>query len=537
MGPFAQAVLDAKYARLKSDGTRETWEEVCDRVVSSVFGAVRANPELVYAARKLMIECKFIPGGRFLTGAGTLAPYTSNCFLMRAEDTREGWAELLRRVALVSMYGGGCGAAYGAVRSRGSALRRTGGEASGPEALMRMVNEIGRGVMGGGSRRAAMWAGLPWDHDDIHKVMSIKDWSPEVRASKTENVDYPAPLDMTNVSVMLDARFFAEHEAGGRCARNVFSSALQLACRTGEPGFSVSLMGEDLRNTCGEITSDDDSDACCLGSINLARMGSVAEFRSAVEIATAFLLAGTEYTYHPYDKVRRVQSKNRRLGLGLMGIHEWLLTHGLNYAWAMEIVPYLEAYTESEFFGRQWASSWEFPSPVRTRAIAPTGSISILAETTSGIEPIYCSAYQRRYRVGDSVRVQYVLDPVAERLVEGGVSPDDIEDASSLARDLNRRLTVQGWIQQYVDQAISSTINLPAWGSVDNNEDTVDSMETTILSHLPRLRGLTLYPDGARSGQPLTPVPWAVARDRRGKEFIEGWSNICAITGRGTCGE
>jgi ribonucleoside-diphosphate reductase alpha chain len=400
-----------------------------------------------------------------------------------------------------------------------------------------MVNEIGRGVMGGGSRRAAMWAGLPWDHDDIQSLIRAKDWSPEIQARKAESVDYPAPLDMTNVSVMLNSRFFTEYTARATKALSTFEAALRLACRTGEPGFSVSLIGEDLRNTCGEITSDDDSDACCLGSLNIARMGSVEEFRSAVEVATAFLLAGTEYTFHPYDEVRVVQSKNRRLGLGLMGLHEWLLTHGLPYAAAHELKPYLQAYTDSEAFAKIWADSWNMPTPVRTRAIAPTGSISILAETTSGIEPLYCASYMRRYRVGGRVAAQYVLDPVAERLVKGGVRPESIEDSSSLARDLEKRLRFQAWIQEYVDQAIAVTINIPSWGSTYNNEDTLGQMEETIVRYLPALRGLTLYPDGARSGQPLTPVPWHVACERRGKEFQEEWANICSITGRGTCGE
>jgi ribonucleoside-diphosphate reductase alpha chain len=172
--------------------------------------------------------------------------------------------------------------------------------------------------------------------------------------------------------------------------------------------------------------------------------------------------------------------------------------------------------------------------PVKTRAIAPTGSIAILAETTSGCEPLFCVAYKRRYLKGSSWNYQYVIDPIAKRLIESGVRPEDIEDAYTLAQEPERRVAFQAWLQSFVDHGISSTINLPAWGTEFNNESRVRSFGDMLFQHLPSLRGITCYPDGSRSGQPLTTVSWETAMKHEGQIFIEQ-KDICEIGG-GSCG-
>lgn len=540
LSPFASTILADKYARLKSDGTRETWEDVCRRVSSCVLGAVDAPRELVEEAVRLMSERKFLPGGRYLHATGLEYHQVNNCFLMRAEDSREGWAELLRKVALVSMGGGGCGVDYTLVRPGGKTIRKTGGTSTGPCALMQMVNEVGRGVMGGGSRRAALWAGLGWRHADVHKFLHLKDWPLKLRELKEEDFSFPATLDLTNISAALDADFFTAYHDGehplNAQAHSLYWTALRRALKTGEPGFSVTFDNEDLRNPCTEITSEDDSDVCCLASINMAQIGSLSEMRRVMDVALAFLVAGTVYSDIPYSQISLIRQKNRRLGLGLMGLHEWLLTRGKKYGPDPDLEGYLREYAQSTAVARKWAHTWGLSAPKKTRAIAPTGTISIIAETSSGIEPIFCVAYKRRYLKGPAWNYQYVVDPVAQRLVESGVHPSNIEDSYTLAGDLARRLQFQAWVQQYVDHAISSTINLPTWGSELNNEDRVDSVGQTILRFLPQLKGLTLYPEGARGGQPLVPVSYATAQKHLGEVFVEG-ANVCSITGKGTCGE
>lgn len=537
---FSQTILTEKYSHVKSNGEKETWEEICRRVVTSVMAAVNAPTDLVEEIITVMVARKLLAGGRYLHSAGLQYHQVNNCFLMRAEDSREGWAELLRKVALVSMSGGGCGIDYSLVRASGKIIRKTGGITTGPTALMQMVNEAGRGIMGGGSRRAALWAGLAWKHADVNRFIHLKDWPQEVRDLKEKDFSFPATLDLTNISIMLDSQFFNAYNKGSHSlnslAHSVYWNSIRRALKTGEPGFSVTSDGEDLRNPCTEITSEDDSDVCCLASINIAQIESLGEMRHVMDMALAFLVAGTVYSDTPYSQISLVREKNRRLGLGLMGLHEWLLIHSKKYGPDPDLEGYLREYAQSTEVAAKWADKWDLSHPKKTRAIAPTGTISIIAETSSGIEPIFCVSYKRRYLKGSLWNCQYVIDPVAKRLVEAGIRPETIEDSYTLAEDIERRLAFQAWVQEYVDHAISSTINLPAWGSAVNNEDKVTEIGQVILKYLPKLKGLTVYPEGARGGQPLVPVQYATALKHVGEVFVEG-SNVCSITGKGSCGE
>src|SRR5208337_2179357 len=145
------------------------------------------------------------------------------------------------------------------------------------------------------------------------------------------------------------------------------------------------------------------------------------------------LVAGTEYSHVPYDKVASVRSENRRLGLGLMGIHEWLIQHGKKYGPDEDLEKYLEIYAQSTKVAHSWEDTWNLSHSVKTRAIAPTGTISIAAETTSGCEPIFCTAFKRRYLNGRTWNYQYVVETIAQRLIEvDGLKPEDIEDAYSI---------------------------------------------------------------------------------------------------------
>jgi len=158
--------------------------------------------------------------------------------------------------------------------------------------------------------------------------------------------------------------------------------------------------------------------------------------------------------------------------------------------------------------------------PKKYRAIAPTGTIGILASTTTGIEPLFAVAYKRRYLTdGTKWNYEYVIDATAQRLIdEYGLDPDSIETSSSLAKDPKRRIKFQAEVQEYVDMAISSTLNLPAF---EEQTFTPDEFSKIVLEYAPKLRGLTCYPDGSRGGQPLTAVPYYEAKNRTGTVFDE----------------
>jgi ribonucleoside-diphosphate reductase alpha chain len=543
MSSFAQAIMLQKYSHDRKDGTKETWEEIAERVSKTVLKSVGASKSLIEQTKQYIIERKFIPGGRYLYASGRPLHQVNNCLMFRADDSREGWADHMHKHAMGLMTGAGIGTDYSNIRSEGKLIRKTGGFATGPLSLMQATNELGRAVMQGGSRRSALWAGLSWRHSDVMKFITMKNWIPEVRDMKAKDFNFPATLDMTNISVQLDDEFFEayhdEKHVHNSHASSVYWAVIERMLKTGEPGFSIDTgknKRETLRNACTELCSEDDSDICNLGSINLAKVSSTEEMASVVEHATAFLLAGTVYSDVPYSKVDTVRTKNRRLGLGLMGMHEWLLVHGKKYGVDSDLDKYLEVYTDSTKYAKQYADKWDLSCPVKTRAVAPTGSISILSETSSGIEPLFCVAYKRRYLKGSVWNYQFVIDPTAKRLVDSGVKPESIEDAYVLAEDVERRLSFQAHVQKYVDHAISSTINLPQWGTETNNADTVQKFGKAFMKYLPQLRGLTTYPENSRSGQPLNPVSWHTAVKHVGEVMIES-GDICSVSGKGgTCG-
>lgn len=545
---IARNVFYQKYAFTQAD----TWPERSRTIVEDVCGtmggrrrATLSKDEASYLV-KIITDMKFLPGGRYIYYAGRKSHYFNNCFLLRAEeDTREEWASLAKRATSCLMVGGGIGVDYSLIRPRGYTIKRTGGTASGPLSLANMINEIGRNVMQGGSRRSAIYASLNWKHKDVLEWMYAKDWDNipisgtglSVGDMKRLDFNYNGPLDMTNISFNYDDDFLRSEGLPDTFLQNV-----RCAMRNGEPGFSFNFGDkerETLRNACTEVTSEDDSDVCNLGSINLGEISTIEEFKDIVRVASKFLVCGTLRADLPYEKVKEVREKNRRLGLGLMGVHEWLLQRGYKYEMVDELRDWMEAYVEeSEKSANEHCDRLYLNRPAGYRAIAPTGSIGILAATTTGIEPLYSVAYKRRYLVnGTDWKYEYVIDSTAQRLIDShSIDPESIESAIDLAGDLERRVSFQADVQDYVDHSISSTLNLPPWGSELNNEDKVEEVATLIKEYAPRLRGLTCYPDGARGGQPITSVPYQEAASYKGQVFSES-HDICEISGKGgTCG-
>jgi ribonucleoside-diphosphate reductase alpha chain len=543
---FAEGIFYHKYAQ----GNNDTWWNLAYRLVDDVCGGFggKGDPLLSREDREEIVELiyqrKFIPGGRYLYYAGRDAHYWNNCYLLRAEeDTREEWGRIAHVSSDCLMSGGGIGTDYSRLREGGITLSRTGGLSSGPLPLMCSVNEIGRNVMQGGSRRSAIYASLDWTHGDINEFLKIKNWkdypvgNTNLWEVKQTDFNFPAPLDHTNISVNYDDSWL---DMADRNNDEVFLANCMQAMMTGEPGFSFNFgdkQNETLRNACTEVTSEDDSDVCNLASVNLSAIDSLEEFKDVVQLASKFLICGTLRADLPYEKVYQVREKNRRLGLGLMGIHEWLLKRGSDYSVTPELHKWLAVYeSESENSANQLADWVGCSRPVAYRAIAPTGSISILAQTTSGIEPVIYNAYKRRYLVdGKKWKYQFVVDATARYLVEElGVDPNGIETSVTLSEDFEKRIKFQADVQDYVDMAISSTINLSEWGSKSNNEDRVEEFAGILARYAPRIRGFTAYPDGSRGGQPITEIPYEEAMKHQGVEFSE--HDICDISGRGgTC--
>lgn len=546
---FAANIFRNKYAQ----GPDDTWDALCDRLVDDVTGTRNGtlNPLMSEDDRgklaQFMKEMKFLPGGRYLYYAGREFKAYNNCYLLRAEeDTREEWANVVWRAMSCLTTGGGIGVDYSLLRPKGRVLRRTGGKASGPIPLMQAVNEVGRNVMQGGSRRSAIYASLNWQHEDIPDFLKAKDWSSmligdgpmTIADAKMQDFNYPAPLDMTNISINYDDAWLNKPD---RATDPTFLLNCLQAMKTGEPGFSFNFgdkQNETLRNACTEVTSADDSDVCNLGSVNMGNIDSIDEFADVVHLASKFLVCGTLRADLPYDKVKKVRERNRRLGLGLMGMHEWLLKRGSKYEVTPELHKWLAIYRdESKRSADEHCARLYISTPVGYRAIAPTGTIGILAGTTTGIEPLFAVAYKRRYLTDGTVwKYEYVIDSTAKRLIDDyGLDPETIDTAYKLSHDFERRIKFQADVQDYVDMSISSTINLLVWGSRGNSEEDVTRFAETLSQYAPRLRGFTCYPDGSRGGQPLTEVPYKEAITNVGTIFVE--NDICDISGKGgSCG-
>ena len=545
---FSEDIFKQKYAHEDC----QTWADLARTLVKDVCGDYFSKDE-INELTQLVTELKFIPGGRYLYYAGRPNKFFNNCYLLKAEeDSREDWANLSWKTESCLMTGGGIGVDYSVYRPSGSGLKKTGGIASGPIPKMQMINEIGRRVMQGGSRRSAIYASLNWEHRDAETFLHSKNWHDMPVGSsglslaqvKEQDFNFPAPLDMTNISLNYDTDWVNSYWQSGSVG-DVFRENVKQALSTAEPGFSFNFFDkedETLRNACTEVTSADDSDVCNLGSINLGRIETLSEFSDVCELATKFLICGTLKAKLPYEKINKVREKNRRLGLGLMGVHEWLIKRGYKYAVSPELHQWLSTYRGiSDTNSRDFASELSISKPVASRAIAPTGSIGILAGTSTGVEPIFAVSYRRRYLKGQSRwHYQYVVDSAAQEIIDlYGTNPEKIESAIDLAENYERRIAFQADVQDYVDMAISSTINLPAWGSKLNNEDTVDNFANTLASYAHRLRGFTVYPNGCRGGQPLTRVSYAEAVEKLGEEFEEGVEvhDICNIVQRGgSCG-
>lgn len=313
-GPFAVTTVRNKYAHTKKSGYKESWQEISARVAAAVVRPYL--PHLESAAYRLILQRKLMPGGRYLYAAGRRFPQISNCFLYRAEDSREGWAELLNKCAHSLMTGGGVGVVYSDVRPADSDIQGMGGKSTGPIALMNMINECGRHIVQGGSRRSALWAGLHWWHPDVFRFITCKRYSALIKECKERDFNFPAPMDGTNISVITDDDFFAAmndvswskeyrlwgavHTVTHAWAKRVYEQVTFGMCTDGEPGLSVDTgenAGECLRNAC--LTGD--------------TLVAVADGRGAVPIRDLVGLHTTVYASDGSGGIVRAVMRNVRV--------------------------------------------------------------------------------------------------------------------------------------------------------------------------------------------------------------------------------
>ena len=541
-------VLRSKYLAPGETGPLQMWDRIARAMAS-----VETDNELWYDRFfSLLIDFKFIPGGRVMHGAGReearRKPTLSNCYVVPIEDdSLECIYRCLSESAMVYRTGGGVGTDLSVLRPKGAAVNATVDQSPGCTAFMNLLSESTNAVSQAG-RRGALMLTLRVDHPDIEDFITIKNDS-----SRTK-------VQYANISVLITHEFMEavlgdgdfDLKWGGKVfrtvkARELWNKIITNAHASAEPGI---IFWDTMReyhnveyanpltstNPCGEQPLASYT-ACNLGNLNLVKFVrddgtlNLNDLADSTRIATRFLDNVIEYNMkrHALPKIMDAVASDRRVGLGITGLADALLAMGLRYDSdealdAVEKIMQTICYNSYEtsidlaqekksfpLFDFEGISKSKFfqslPTRIRDKiekfglrnstliTVPPVGTGSIVAETTSGIEPIFCTSYTRRVKQadGESFREYKVYHPLVKRLFGGDEDlPEHVVTAHSI--DPFFRVKMQGVIQKYTDSSISSTLNLPT----DTSVETVADIYVTAYKE--GLKGVTVYREGSREG-------------------------------------
>lgn len=562
LGKNAVTVLERRYVSRDENGQQiETVDELFHRVAEAVARAdLHFDPQadLVAVEREfydIMADLRFLPNSPTLMNAGKELGQLSACFVLPVEDSMEAIFEAIKQAALIHKSGGGTGFSFSRLRPAGSTVKSTGGVASGPISFMKVFNMATEAVKQGGTRRGANMGILRVDHPDILEFIDCK----------KNNAD----ITNFNISVGITEAFMQAVEAGesydlvhpqtgrkiGRLdARDVFDRIVQGAWSNGEPGiiFLDRLNRDNVVPGQGEIESTNPCgeqpllpyESCNLGSINLLNMlveqDGVYELdydalRTAIRTAVHFLDNVIEINKYPLDMIDFTTKQTRKVGLGVMGFSDLLLCMGIPYnseqgvAKGEEVMRFFqqEAHAASEELAKARGafplfaeSIYKDGKPLRNATvttIAPTGTLSIIAGCSSGVEPVFAFAFIRNIMDGDElVEANPILRRVLEkrglytdRLMrrissEGSLAhieeiPQDIRRVFVCSHDISPEyhIKMQAAFQKHTDNAVSKTVNFVNNATIKEVEDVFK------LAYRLGCKGTTIYRDGSRDLQTL----------------------------------
>lgn len=558
----ARAVLERRYLIRDEHGEPvETVEELFHRVADAIAAAdARFDPQADVAATAksffdLMTNLDFLPNSPTLMNAGRPLGQLSACFVLPVADSMEDIFDAIKNAALIHKSGGGTGFAFSRLRPKGSTVNSTGGVASGPISFMKVFNAATEAVKQGGTRRGANMGILRVDHPDIMEFITCKNDTKEITNF--------------NISVGLTETFMAAVESGGDYelvdpsskrvtgklpAREVFQSIVDSAWRTGEPGI-IFLDRLNRDNPCpgeGEIESTNPCgeqpllpyEACNLGSINLVnhlrQTGQGWELdreklERTVRTSVHFLDNVIEVNQYPLPEIDRVTRLTRKIGLGVMGFADMLLYLGIPYnsdqgvEMAKEVMGLVQSAghrASQDLAARRGAfplfgeSIYKEGKPLRNATvttIAPTGTLSIIAGVSSGVEPVFAYAYIRNvmdhtHLIETNEILKEVLtrrglysDALMREIVEKGSLahvdgiPEDMKQVFVCAHDVSPiwHVKMQAAFQAFTDNAVSKTVNFP------NSATREEVAEVYRLAYELGCKGTTIYRDGSRDEQVL----------------------------------
>lgn len=552
----SKSVLRRRYLQRDEEGNIvETPEEMFQRVAAHVAVAEARFGGMVQRAEtrfyEMMRRFDFLPNSPTLMNAGTPLNQLAACFVLPIDDSLESIFETLKHTGLIHQSGGGTGFSFSDLRPEGDVVQRTGGVASGPVSFMKIFDAATEQIKQGGRRRGANMGVLDARHPDIESFITAKQ---DEGALRNFNLSVGTGSDFWD-AFRQEEKYSLVNPRTGEVVRRtdprrILDLISEMAWKTGDPGLlfldtvnadnpTPALGHITATNPCGELP-ELPYEACVLGSVNLGhhtRGGAVSwdKLEATVRDAVRFLDDAITVSNFPVPAIGEIVSKNRKIGLGVMGFHDMLVDLGISYDsddavdFADELMAFIHeiSWAASRELAQERGpfSNWEASTradPIRnatTTAIAPTGTISMIANCSASIEPIYNVAYTKQVLGG----LEIVNDRFVQKAKERGfyskglmdrihrrttiqdvdVIPWAVKRLFQTAHDVpaERHLQIQAAFQRHVDNAVSKTVNLPASAPVEAVRDLfLGARELGV-------KGVTVFRSGSKREQVLGEDP------------------------------